>query len=194
MVSTDQVKELRDKTGISVMQCKKALEDAGGDMEKALGLLKAKGAEIALKKGNRALKSGTVTAYIHSNGNVGAMVLLSCETDFVARNEEFKALAYDIAMHITAMNPEFTAEKDITAEHKETARELFQKEVDDSEKPDNIKEKMLAGKINTYFKEKTLLDQQFIKDPEKTIGDLITASIQKFGENIEVAQFIRLSI
>src|SRR3989344_2231596 len=194
MVSTDQVKELRDKTGISVMQCKKALEDAGGDMEKALGLLKAKGVEIALKKGNRALKSGTVTAYIHNNGNVGAMVLLSCETDFVARNEEFKVLAYDIAMHVTAMNPEFVAEKDITAEHKETARELFQKEVDKSEKPDTIKEKMLAGKINTYFKEKTLLDQQFIKDPEKTIGDLITASIQKFGENIEVAQFVRFSI
>ena len=194
MVSTDQVKELRDKTGISVMQCKKALEDAGGDMDKALAMLKAKSVEIASKKSNRALKSGTVVAYIHSNGAVGAMVLLSCETDFVARNEEFKALAYDIAMHVTAMSPEFTTEKDITAEHKEKTRELFQKEVDESGKPEALKEKMLTGKINTYFKERTLLNQQFIKDTEKTVGDLVTGAVQKFGENIEVSQFARFGV
>lgn len=194
MVTTDQVKELRDKTGISVMQCKKALDDSGGDMDKALHLLKAKGAEIASKKSARVLKSGTVAAYVHSNGAVGAMVLLLCETDFVARNEEFKTLAYDIAMHVTAMSPEFVSEKDITTEAKEKAQELFQKEVDESDKPPAIKEKMLSGKINTYFKERTLLSQQFIKESEKTIGDLITEAIQKFGENIEVGQYVRLSI
>ncbi|MBI2109507.1 MAG: elongation factor Ts [Parcubacteria group bacterium] len=194
MVSTDQVKELRDKTGISVMQCKKALEDAGGDMNKALEMLKAKGAEIASKKSARALKAGAVASYVHSNNAVGAMVLLSCETDFVARNEEFKTLAYDIAMHITAMSPEFVSAKDITTKHREKARELFNKEVDESGKPSEIKEKMLAGKIGTYFKERTLLDQQFIKDGEKTISDLITNAIQKFGENIEVAQFVRFSV
>jgi len=113
MISTDQVKELRDKTGISVMQCKRALDDAEGDIEKAIEILKTKGAEIALKKGNRSLQSGTIAAYIHGNGAIGVMVELACETDFVARNEEFKALAHDIAMHVAAMNPEFTSEKDV---------------------------------------------------------------------------------
>ncbi len=194
MISTEQVKELRDKTGISVMQCKKALENAGGDMSKALEMLKAKGAEIASKKSGRALASGAIAAYIHGNATVGAMVLLLCETDFVARNEEFKSLAYDIAMHVTAMNPEFVSLKDITEERRAETRLLFEKEVKESDKPKEIQEKMLAGKMETYFKERTLREQPFIKNPEQTIGELVTGAIQKFGENIDIGQFVRFSV
>lgn len=194
MVSADQVKELRDKTGISVMQCKKALEDARGDFETALQFLKAKGVEIASKKSERALKAGTIAAYVHGNGSVGAMVMLLCETDFVGRNEEFKSLAYEIAMHVTAMNPEFLSEKEITDEEKQKVTALFEKEVEESGKSPEIKEKMLAGKAETYFKERTLLDQPFIKDPNQTIGDLLTAAVQKFGENIEIGKYLRLGL
>ncbi len=193
-ITTDQVKALRDKTGISVMQCKKALEEAGGDMDKALAFLKAKGAEIASKKSSRELHSGAVASYVHSNNSVGAMVYLSCETDFVARNEEFKTLAHDIAMHITAMNPQFVSDKDITAHDKENIRKLFEKEVAESGKPAEIQKKMLDGKVATYFKERTLLDQPFIKDPDHTIGDVLTGAIQKFGERIQVERFVRLTI
>ena len=194
MITTDQVKALRDKTGISVMQCKRALEDSGGDMDKALQLLKTKGAEIASKKSDRALHSGIIASYVHGNNAVGAMVILMCETDFVARNEEFKALAHDIAMHVTAMNPQFVSEKDITADDKERTRELFQKEVTESGNPPEIQKKILEGKLNTYFKEQTLLDQLFIKDSDHTIQDLLTGAIQKFGERIEIERFIRLNV
>ncbi len=194
MISTDQVKELRDKTGISVMQCKRALEDAKGDMDKALQILKVKGAEIASKKSDRALNSGVIASYVHSNGAVGAMVFLSCETDFVARNEEFKALAHDIAMHITAMNPQFVSQKDVTEKDKEQARELFEKEARESGKPIEIQKKMLEGKLATHFKERTLLDQSFIKDPDHTIEDLLTGAVQKFGERIEIDRFVRLNV
>ena len=194
MITADQVKELRNKTGISVMQCKRALEDAGGDLDKAVEILKTKGAEITLKKGGRALQSGTIAAYIHGNGAIGAMVELSCETDFVARNEEFKALAHDIAMHIAAMAPEFINEKEVTNKEKKSVRELFLKEIEESGKPDDVKKKMLTGKVSTYFKEKTLLSQQFVKEPNQTIADLLIAIVQKFGERIEVAKFERFII
>ncbi|MDP3726444.1 MAG: elongation factor Ts [bacterium] len=194
MISTDQVKELRDKTGISVMQCKRALEDAKGDMDKALQILKVKGAEIASKKSDRALHSGVVASYVHSNGALGALVILTCETDFVARNEEFKALAHDIAMHVTAMNPQFVSQKDITKKNTEQAHELFEKEVRESGKPIEIQKKILEGKLATHFKERTLLDQSFIKDPNQTIEDLLTGAVQKFGERIEIERFTRLQV
>ena len=194
MITTDQVKALRDKTGISVMQCKKALENAEGDMEKALQILKAKGVEIASKKSDRALQAGTVASYVHNNGSVASLVLLLCETDFVARNEEFKTLARDIAMHVTAMNPEFVSQKDITPLSMEKAREVFAKEVEAVDKPQELKEKMLAGKIDSYFKERTLLDQAFIKNTDQTIQTLLTEAIQKFGENIEIGKFVRCGV
>lgn len=191
-ISMDQVKALRDKTGISIMQCKKALEDAQGDEEKAIIFLRKKGAEIAAKKGDREFGGGAVQSYIHSNGTIGTMVKLVSETDFVSNNAEFKALAYDIAMHISATNPEFIRKEDIDEGVKQKATEIFQEEV--AGKPENLKEQILAGKLDAYFKDRILLDQPFIKNPELTIQQLLDNAVQKFGERIEVAQFTRMQV
>ncbi len=194
MVTTEQIKQLRDDTGVSVMQCKKALEEAGGDMTKALSLLKKKSADIASKKSERKLGAGIVQSYIHSSQTLGAILELNCETDFVARNEEFKTLAYDIAMHIAASNPEFIKMEDINDDVKQSIVALFVEEVQRSDKPEDIKKKMLEGKVSTYLKERTLLEQPFVKSPEETVGDLVKKAVQKFGENIEVSKFHRLSV
>lgn len=191
-ISMELIKALRDKTGISVMQCKKALEEAGGDEEKALILLRKKGAEIAAKKSDREFGAGVVQAYIHSNGTIGSMVELVSETDFVANNIEFKTLAYDIAMHISATNPDFVKKDEIGDEAKAKATEVFAAEVEG--KPENLKAQILAGKLDAYFKDKILLEQPFIKNPEVTIQQLIDGAIQKFGERIEVAKFVRMSV
>jgi len=190
-VTTEQVKELREKTGISIIQCKKALEEAGGDMEKAVIILQKRSGAVADKKSGRDLKAGAVQAYIHNSGNVGAMVLLSSETDFVAKNEEFVKLAYDIAMHIAATNPKFINKEEITEHEINTAKEVFAKEVEG--KPEQMKEQILKGKIDSYFGDKILLEQTFIKDPNSTIKDLIEAATQKFGERIQVTEFSRFS-
>lgn len=191
MITTEQVKELRGKTGISIIQCKKALEEAEGNMDKAIVILQKKSGVTADKKSGRDLKSGAVQSYIHNSGNVGAMVLLSSETDFVSKNEEFIKLAYDIAMHIAATNPKFTNKEDITEEEINTAKEVFVKEVEG--KPEEMKEQILKGKIDSYFKDKILLEQVFIKDPNNTIKDLIEAATQKFGERIQVTEFARFA-
>lgn len=194
MITTETIKELRDQTGISVMQCKKALEEAGGDMEKAVMLLKKKSGEIAAKKSGRSLGSGTIAAYIHAGGSVGSMVELSCETDFVAKNEEFKKLAYDIAMHAAATNPEFISPDNISDEDKNKAMEMFEKEVAESDKPEEIKKKMFEGKLSSYFNERTLLEQSFVKNPDVTIKGLLEEAVQKFGERTEITNFTRFSI
>lgn len=190
----DEIKALRDMTGISIMQCKKALEEAGGDQEKALMILRKKGSDAASKKADRELGSGVVSAYIHNNSAVGTMVELSCETDFVAKNEEFKALAYDIAMHATAMRPRYVSESDITEDDRAKALEFFKEEVGASGKPADIQEKMLKGKLDTYFGEQTLLAQPFVKDDTRTIKEVIDAAIQKFGERIEVRRMTRFAV
>jgi len=192
----DQIKALRDETGVSVMQVKKALEEAGGDMDKARMALRKKSGDIAAKKGDRGFGAGTVAAYVHNNGTVGAMVILSCETDFVAKNEDFKKLAYDIAMHVAAVAPKYTKSEDINEADKEKAKAFFVDEVEKTMagKPEAIKAKALEGKISAYFKEMTLLDQPFIKTPELTIGDLIKSAVQKFGENTAVTSFSRMVI
>ncbi len=192
MITTEQIKDLRDKTGISVMQCKKALEEAGGDMEKALILLRKKGAEVAAKKGNRTLGAGVIASYIHGNGTVGAMVELACETDFVSNNEEFKALARDIAMQVAASNPDFLSSADIDDAARAKASEVFAKETEG--KPEELKAKILEGKISSYFADKILLEQPFIKNADLTIATLISNAIQKFGEKTEIVRFSRFSV
>ena len=194
MITTEQIKELRDLTGVSVMQCKKALEETGGDKEKALLILRKKSAGIAEKKGDRELGAGVVDAYIHSNKTVGTLIDLSCETDFVARNEEFIALARDIAMQITATNPAYIDESEITEDVRVKVIEMFKKEVAESGKPADIQEKMMDGKLATYFAERTLLGQAFIKNPDITIKQLIDGGVQKFGEKIVVSRFSRFSV
>lgn len=194
MITSDQVKELRDKTGISVMQCKKALEEAGGDMEKALIILKKKGAEIASKKGDRALGAGVVAAYVHSNNALGVLVELLCETDFVARNTDFKTLADDIAMHVAAMSPVYVKSSDITREEQEKTTDMFREEVEKSGKPEEIQKKMLEGKVQTFLKERTLLDQPFVKESEITVGERVERAVQKLGERIEVGRFVKFEV
>lgn len=191
-VSTELVKQLRDATGVSVMQCKKALEEAHGDMEKAVIILRKLSSGIAAKKSDRTFAAGTIQAYIHANGTVGTMVELNCETDFVANNEEFKAIARDIAMHITATNPKFVRKEDIKEEDKKVAMEVFAEEV--KGKPEAVRAKILEGKLNSYFAEMVLLDQPFIKNPEMTVQGLLDAAMQKFGEKTAVGRFMRYKI
>ncbi len=191
-ISTDLIKELRDKTGVSVMQCRKALEETGGDMEKALLILKKKSAEIAEKKGDRELGAGAVASYVHGKGAVGAMVELFSETDFVSNNPEFQALAHDIAMQVAASNPEFVSVDDVTPEAKAKMKEAFLSEVEG--KPENIKEKILEGKLRSYFEERVLLELPFVKNPDQKIKDLIQSAVQKFGERIVVGKMARFSI
>lgn len=189
-ISIDVVKALRDKTGVSVAQCKKALEEADGDVEKAEVLLKKKSAAAAEKKSDRSLGAGAVGTYLH-DGAIGAMVVLSSETDFVAKNPEFAAVARDIAMQVAATNPKYLSEAEIPAEAKRAAMEVFEEEV--KGKPEEMKEKILAGKLSSYFRDQVLLDQPFIKDENKTIRDLVAEATQKFGERVEITQFARVS-
>lgn len=191
-ITTEQVKQLRDQTGISIMQCKKALEEAGGDMEKALVILRKKSGEIAAKKGDRTFKAGAVQAYMHSNGTVGAMVELNCESDFVSNTDEFKALARDIAMHVTATNPKYVSMTEIPEADKKTALGVFEGEV--KGKPEAVRTQILEGKLNAYFGEMVLMNQPFIKNPEVTIQGLIDAAVQKFGEKMAVSRFSRFKV
>lgn len=192
MVTTDDIKALRDQTGVSVMQCKKALEEAGGDAAKALIILRKRSADVAAKKSDRSLGAGVVASYIHNTGTVGAMVLLSSETDFVSKNEDFKKLAYDIAMQVAAANPEYVSREDVSKAELEKAREVFLPEV--AGKPENLKDQILQGKLDAYFKDKILLEQPFIKNSDVTIGTLISEAVQKFGERVAISEFSRFSV
>ncbi len=191
MITTEQIKQLRDQTGISVMQCKKALEEAGGDMEKALIILRKKSSDIAAKKGDRELGSGAIGSYLHNSGTIGAMVVLQSETDFVSKNEEFRKLAYDIAMHVAASNPTYLSMQDIPENDMKKAGEVFEKEAEG--KPAEMREKIVKGKLEAYFKDKVLLEQPFIKNPDVTINTLLSEAVQKFGERVAISTFTRLS-
>jgi elongation factor Ts len=191
-ITTEQIKELRDTTGLSIMQCKKALEETAGDTGKAIVLLQKKGAGIAAKKADRTLGAGAVAAYVHSNGNIGSLVELVCETDFVSANAEFKTLAYNIAMHVAAANPLYLKMSDIPETTRKEAEEVFAKEVEG--KPADMKAKILEGKLNAYFKDKVLLEQDYIKNPEITITGLLEGFIQKFGERTEIGRFTRIGV
>ena len=190
-ITTDTIKLLRDETGVSIMQCKKALEEAGGDMEKAKIILRKSSAAIATKKGDRTLGAGTVAAYTHAGGTVVGAVVLACETDFVSRNEEFGKLAYDIAMHVAAMSPQFKTREDVQESDLRAAREVFAKEVESL--PEASREKALTGKLESFAKRRRF-EQPFVKDGNITIVRLIESAVQKFGEKVEIVRFERLSV
>lgn len=192
MASIEDVKALRDITGVSIMQCKKALEEAGNDMEKAKVLLRKISAQVAEKKADRELGSGTVAAYVHSNNKVAGLVVLACETDFVAKNEEFKALAHDIAMHVAAMAPSFITKDEVKEEDITAAKAVFMEEV--ANKPAEMQEKILEGKINSYLKDKVLTEQPFFKDETRTIAELVKEAVQKFGERVEITRAERFGV
>lgn len=191
-ITSTQLKELRDKTGISVMQCKKALVEAEGDMEKAVIILKRKRSEAADKKSDREIGAGAIGHYVHNNNEVAALVLLGCETDFVAKNEEFVALARSIAMQVAAINPTYISKSEVPEEVLKKAEEVLLTEVAD--KPKEMQTKIIEGKMTAYFKEQILLEQTFIKNPDITIGEMITGAVQKFGENVSIVKISRLAV
>lgn len=174
------------------MQCKKALEEAGGDVEKAKILLRKQSASIANKKSDRELGAGVAIAYTHAGGSVVGAVVLACETDFVSKNEQFSKLAYDIAMHVAAMNPQFVRREDVKDADLKAAREVF---ADEAKKvPETARAKAVEGKVDSYLRERVLLEQPFVKDAAITVRELIDTAVQKFGEKVEVVRFARLSV
>lgn len=191
-ITSAMIKDLRDQSGISVMQCKKALEEAEGDMDKAKIILKKKRSEAADKKSDREIGAGAVGVYTHNTGEVAALVKLGCETDFVSKNEEFVALANEIAMHVAAMDPKFITREEVSSEVIEKAKEVFAAEVAD--KPAEMQEKIMEGKLSSYFKDQILLEQPFVKNGDTTISEMITGAVQKFGENVTVAEIARVAV
>lgn len=193
-ITTEMVKELRDQTKVSIMQCKKALEEAGGDMEKAIMVLRKVSAATAAKKSDRELGAGIIGSYTHNNRKVAAMVELQCETDFVAQNPEVMEFANNLAMHIVAMNPQYVSSDEISAEETQKATDFFLEEIGESDKPAEIKEKILAGKLNDFFAEKTLMNQSYIMNGDMTIADVVNGLTQKTGERVVIAKFSRFEI
>lgn len=191
-ITAQMVKELREKTGAGMMECKKALETSGGDFNKAIEILRQKGLATAQKKASREAREGIITSYIHMD-KIGVMLELNCETDFVARNEEFRQLAKDIAMQIAASNPQYIQREDIPQEVIEKEKEIYKSQIKGN-KPPQVVEKIIEGKLEKFFEEMCLLDQPFIKEPEKKIKDLITEKVAKFGENIMVRRFVRFQV
>jgi len=193
-VSIDDVQKLRKETFAPVMECKKALEEAKGDFSKAIKILKKKGELRAEKKQSNDTKCGVIEAYIHSNNQLGALVELRCETSFVANNPDFKKLAYDLAMHIAALNPKYVSSEKIPEEIIKEKKKEYLEELKNSNKPPEIVEKIVEGKIEKEFQEICLNKQVFIKDETKNIDQLIQEAVAKFGENIEISRFIRFKI
>jgi len=193
-ITTQMIKELREKTGAGIVECKKALVEAGGDMAKAEEILRKKGAAKAAKKAERATAEGAVFAYIHAGGKVGALVELNCETDFVARNETFKELGHEIALQVAAMAPEYVSREEVPQEVVKKEKEILREQALKEGKPENIVERIVEGRLNKFFSEKCLLDQPWIKDDSKTIKDLLTDYITKLGENIKVKRFARFEV
>ncbi len=187
----EQVKKLREQTGISILECKKAIEEAKGDLNQATEILRKKGFEKAKAKSSRATNQGAVGAYIHMKGKIGVLVEVGCETDFVAKNEDFLALIKDIAMQIAAMNPRYISEKNIPAAVLEKEKEIYREQLKSSGKPANIIEKIVEGKLGKFYADVCLLHQNFFKDEKLTIEKLIAEKIHKTGENIVVKRFTR---
>lgn len=194
MISANLVKELRERTGAGMMDCKKALVEANGDLEKAIEILREKGLAAAAKRSGRTTAEGLVEAYIHGEGRIGVLLEINCETDFVAKTEEFKELAKDIAMQIAAAKPLYVSRNDIPEEEIEKEKSILKAQALNEGKPENIVEKMVEGRIEKYYKEVCLLEQPFIKDPDKSVEQLITEKIAKIGENISVRRFVRYEL
>ncbi|MGH7833895.1 MAG: translation elongation factor Ts [Candidatus Binatia bacterium] len=190
-VSTASVRELREKTGAGIMDCKKALAECGGDLDKATDYLRQKGLAAAAKKVGRLAAEGLVGAYIHAGGKIGVLVELNCETDFVARTPEFQALLKDLAMQIAAANPRYINAEDVPQTELEKERGIYRQQSLESGKPEKVIEKIVEGKISRFYSEVCLLDQPFIKDPDRKVGDIIREAVARLKENIQVRRFVR---
>jgi elongation factor Ts len=193
-ISAKDVKELRDRTGAGMMECKTALTESAGDMEKAIDWLRARGTAKAAKRADRETKEGSIGSYIHMGGKIGVLVEVGCETDFVARNDQFQALVRDIAMHIAAANPTSVSRENIAADVVERERGVYREQMKESGKPEHIWDKIIEGKVEKFYSESVLLEQPFVKNPDLTVGQLITDASGKTGEKIEVRRFTRFAL
>lgn len=192
MITNDKVVELRKKTGAGMMDCKNALVESNGDMEKAMDLIRKKGLQIASKKSSRAAKQGCIGSYIHMQGKIGVMVEVNCETDFVAKTEDFQNFVKDVCLQIVASCPSYVSREEVPAQVVEKEKQFFKDEV--KGKPENVAEKIIQGKLDKFFKDICLLEQAFIKDDKKTIKDYITQVIAKTGENVVLKRFVRYQL
>ena len=193
-ISAETVKALRDKTGAGFMECKSALTDADGDLDKAVTILRKRGTAQAAKRAGRSTKQGITGSYIHPGGSVGVLVEINCESDFVARTDDFKTLVKEIAMHIAASSPTYVRVEDIPVEVIEREKDIIRSQLEGSKKPAEVIDKILDGKINSYYGQVVLLKQPSIRDPKTTVADLVAATIAKVGENISIARFARFKV
>lgn len=193
-VSAELVKKLREMTGAGFMECKSALQEANGDLEAAVVILRKKGLTAAAKKGGRETKEGLIGSYVHTGGRIGVLVELNCETDFVARNAEFQTLARDIAMHIAASDPRFISKEDVSADVLAKEKEIFKEQARSTGKPENVLDKIVEGRISKFYSEACLLDQPFVKDPSVTVGEHIASHIARIKENMRVRRFVRYKL
>ena len=193
-ISATQVKELRDKTGAGFMECKAALTEADGDINQAITILRTKGQAKAEKRAGRSTSQGLIGHYIHQGGQVGVIVEVNCESDFVARTDDFQTLVKEIAMHIAAADPTCVRREEFPDDELEREQAIYRKQFEDSDKPPQVIEKIIEGKINSFYEQVVLLDQPSIRDPKSTIGNLVTAAVAKLGENISIARFARFKV
>jgi elongation factor Ts len=190
-ISASAVKELRDKTGAGMMDCKKALGESGGDVQKAIDYLRQKGLAAAAKKADRVAADGAVGAYVHPGGKIGVLVEINCETDFVARTAEFQMLVKDIAMQVAAANPHCVRREEVSSEHLEKEKSIYRQQALETGKPEKVVDKIVDGKIERFYSEVCLLEQAFIKDPDKKVGDVVNEAVARLGENIQIRRFAR---
>ena len=193
-ISAQQVKELRDHSGVGMMDCKNALTESNGDLDKAFEILRKNGIAKAKKKSGRTAREGSIVSYIHPGAKLGVLLELNCETDFVANTDDFINLNKDLAMHIAASTPISINREDISSDIIEREKEIYADQASQSGKPDNIIDKMIEGRMNKFYQDNVLLEQAFVKDPDKNVQDIITDTIAKLGENIVVARFVRFQL
>lgn len=193
-ITSQMVKELRDKTNAGMMDCKKALGETDGDMEKAIDLLRQKGLAVAQKRAGRATSEGVIQTYIHAGGKLGVMLEVGCETDFVAKTDDFQSFAKDVAMHVAAMSPVAVKREDVPEDLVAREAEIYKNQAIESGKPEEIAEKMVSGKLDKFFSEISLMEQKFVKNPDLTIQDLLNDLIAKMGENISIKRFVRFQV
>jgi elongation factor Ts len=193
-VSASMVKDLREKTGAGMMDCKKALAESAGNFEKAVDYLRQKGLATAARRAGKVASEGQIGSYVHAGGKIGVMVEVNCETDFVAKTDDFQAFAKDVAMHIAASSPLYIQRENVPPEALEREREIYRAQAREAGKPEKIMEKIVEGKLEKYYSEVCLLEQPFIKDPDRSVQDLLNGLIGKLGEKVEIRRFIRLQV
>jgi len=193
-ISASQVKELRSRTGAGLMACKTALGEAKGNLDEAVTILRKRGLAAAAKKAGRTAIEGAVGSYIHAGGRIGVIVEVNCETDFVAKNKDFQTMVRDIAMHVAASNPRFVRREDVSEDELEKERRIYREQALASGKPEKVVDRIVSGKMDAFYQENCLLEQQFVKDPDHTVQEIVHAAIAKLGENMSVRRFVRFGL